>query len=84
MELALFLLVVGMVSVFAVLFIVVFVGNAIILVVNKFVPAEVIPVKKQTTQTITTAIASNKLAAISAAVELVTQGKGRVVDVKKI
>lgn len=84
MELALLLLVVGMLTVMVVLFLVVGVGNMIIRFVNKYVPAEVIVKTKNTVSQTTTAIPANTMAAIVSAVSMVTGGRGNIVDVKKV
>jgi len=80
-QLALQLLGVGMITVFAILFLVVFIGNSIIRFVNRFVGEELVvaPPKKEVQQVID----QQKMAAIVSAVQIVTQGKGRVVKVEK-
>ncbi len=78
---ALLLMVVGMVTVFIILLIVIGLGKALIAFVNKFVPEEAAPAKKAQGPA---PIPSNVLAAISAAVSVVTQGKGKVAKVEKI
>ena len=78
---ALLLMVVGMVTVFIILLIVIGLGKALIAFVNKFVPEEEAPAKKAHGPA---PIPSNVLAAISAAVSVVTQGKGKVAKVEKI
>ena len=81
-DLALQLLGVGMLTVFFILFIVVFLGNIIIQFVNRFIPqAEIVTAQPKTT---TSAIDQKKMAAIVAAVQIVTEGKGKVVNVEKI
>lgn len=83
-ELALQLLFVGMLTVFAILFLVVFIGSTIIKFVNRYVPETVAsaPVAKQTTSIET--IDPKKMSAIVSAVSSVTGGKGKVVKVEKI
>ena len=81
---AFFLMVVGMVTVFVVLFFVVFVGNLIILFINRFVPAAVVePVAAKRVQAASGVIASNKLSAIVAAVDIASHGKARIVSIEK-
>lgn len=75
---AVFLMVVGMVTVFAVLLLVVGIGNVIIRFVNRFLPEEV------AAKPATSAINPNVYSAICSAVSTVTGGKGTVVDVKKL
>lgn len=83
MEEALTLLAIGMVSVMFVLFLIVFVANGMIRVMNKIVP-EVEIVKARSQQTNIPEIASNKIAAITSAINILTQGKGKVTNIQKI
>ena len=78
---ALLLMVVGMTTVFAILLIVIYLGKGLILLVNKYAPEEVVDKKGAQGPA---AIPGNILAAISAAVTVVTQGKGKVAKVEKI
>jgi|APHig6443717817_1056837.scaffolds.fasta_scaffold39546_2 oxaloacetate decarboxylase gamma subunit len=82
MDLAFQLLGIGMLTVFAMLFLVVFIGNMIILFVNKYAPEEeaVIPLRKSTEDVID----PKKMSAIISAVQTVTGGKGKVVKVEKV
>ncbi len=71
---------VGMITVFVVLSLVVLVGNGLTLFVNKFIPEPVqIEVKRSTHS-----IRPGKLAAISAAVEIFSGGKGKITRIDKI
>ena len=81
-DLALQLLGVGMLTVFLILFLVVFLGNIIIRFVNRFVPQAqtVAPAPA----VIPSAVDPKKMAAIVATVQIVTGGKGKVVNVEKI
>lgn len=79
---ALLLMMVGMTTVFAILLIVIYLGKALIALVNKYAPEEVSPVKAGASGQ--APIPGNILAAISAAVTVVTQGKGKVSKVEKI
>ena len=79
---ALLLMVVGMATVFAILLIVIYMGKGLIALVNKYVPEEVVPAKA--VENAPAPIPGNILAAISAAVTVVTQGKGKVAKVEKI
>ncbi|HET6556691.1 MAG TPA: OadG family protein [Prolixibacteraceae bacterium] len=83
MEVALELLGVGMVTVFIILSLVVLIGNLIIRFVNKYMAEDIKPptIKSGTSSV---EINSKKLAAIVSAVNIVTNGAGRVTDVKKI
>ena len=75
---ALLLMVVGMATVFAILLI----GKGLIALVNKYAPEEVSSAKPAASGP--AAIPANVMAAISAAVTVVTQGKGKVAKVEKI
>ena len=80
---ALLLMVVGMATVFAILLIVINLGKALIALVNKYAPEEVAPATKAAAN-VPAPVPGNILAAISAAVTVVTQGKGKVAKVEKI
>ncbi|MBE6288382.1 MAG: oxaloacetate decarboxylase [Mediterranea massiliensis] len=82
LNLALLLMVVGMMTVFIILLIVIGLGKSLILFVNKFIPEEEVLVKKSSTQPVP--IPAHVLAAITAAVQVVTHGKGKVAKVEKI
>ncbi|OQA95163.1 MAG: Oxaloacetate decarboxylase, gamma chain [Bacteroidetes bacterium ADurb.Bin217] len=84
MELALLLLLVGMLTVMVALFLVVGVGNMMIRFANKFLPAEVVTKAKKSVPNARTTIPANTMAAIVSAVSTVTQGKGTVVNVQKV
>lgn len=77
---ALSLLVIGMVMVFIILLLVVAIGNAVILLTNRYVPVV------QKTATGDVAIKGTnpqKLAAIAAVVDMITQGEGRIDSIQK-
>ena len=78
---ALLLMVVGMATVFAILLIVIYLGKCLIALVNKYAPEEVVPAKAAANGP--APVPGNILAAISAAVTVVTQGKGKVAKVEK-
>jgi len=80
LALALELLGVGMITVFLILLLVVILGNLIVLVANKYFPEAVQPKR---TGTAGTSVESNKMAAIIAAVNIVTKGKGKVTNIEK-
>lgn len=65
-----------MITVFVVLSLVVVVGNLLIRIVNRFVAISVSSAKP-------TEISKTKIAAITAAVELITRGKGRITKIEK-
>lgn len=77
---ALSLLLVGMVTVFIILALVVFIGNLVIRLTNRFIPA---PVQPDIPATPGRKMHSKKLAAIVAAVDVVTGGKGKVGRIEK-
>ena len=68
------LLFIGMITVFAVLLLVYITGNLLIRFVNAYLPGSM-PGDE--------GIDKKKVAAINAAVEIVTQGKGEVTEIKK-
>lgn len=79
---ALKLLAVGMLTVFAILLIVIYLGKALIAFVNKFIPEEVKPEKKNLVTNI--AVDNNTKAIINEAVKQITAGKGRVTNISKL
>lgn len=82
-ETALLLMVVGMATVFVILLIVIYLGKLLIALVNKYAPEEAVPAKKETPRS-PAPIQGNILAAITAAVNVVTQGKGKITKVEKL
>lgn len=80
----LLLMAVGMIAVFIILLIVINLGKLLIAVINKVAPEEVAVQKPVTTAQQTTAIDNNTMAAIKAAVNIVTNSKGKVLKVEKI
>lgn len=79
---AVLLMVVGMATVFAILLIVIYLGKGLIALVNKYVPEEVAPAKAAASGP--APIPANVLAAINAAVSVVTHSKGKVAKVERI
>lgn len=79
---ALLLMVVGMATVFAILLIVIYLGKGLIALVNKYAPEEAVPTKAVANSR--ASVPGNIMAAISAAVTVVTHGKGKVAKVEKI
>ncbi|MDW3197144.1 MAG: OadG family transporter subunit [Cytophagales bacterium] len=73
---ALTLMGIGMITVFVVLSLVVVIGNLLIQIVNRFAPVPISPEKKPE-------ISNAKIAAITAAVEMFTAGKGRITKIEK-
>ena len=82
LETALLLMVVGMATVFAILLLVIYLGKLLISLVNKYAPEEQLPAKQGTHSPVP--IPGNIVAAITAAVNVVTQGKGKVAKIEKI
>jgi oxaloacetate decarboxylase gamma subunit len=82
-ETALMLMVVGMVTVFIILVIVIYLGKLLIALVNKYAPEEVKTVKQGSLRS-PAPIPGNIMAAIAAAVNVVTHNKGRVTKVEKV
>ena len=76
LNIALLLMIVGMATVFAILLIVIYLGKGLIALVNKYAPEEA--------ANASAAVPGNIMAAISAAVTVVTQGKGKVAKVEKL
>lgn len=81
LETGLLLMVVGMITVFIILLIVINLGKLLIALVNRFAPEEVVPVKKAAG--VSTSIPPHVLAAITAAVNVVTDNKGKIVKVER-
>jgi len=85
LQTALLLLVVGMITVFIILSLVVFTGRTIIWVVNKyFSEEEKITYDYAMPYIEEDVIYKKKLAAITAAVEIATGGKGRITKVERV
>lgn len=79
-ETGLLLMFVGMTTVFIILLIVINLGKLLITLVNKYAPEEAVPVKGPNGPA---PIQPHVLAAITAAVNVVTHNKGRVVKVER-
>jgi oxaloacetate decarboxylase gamma subunit len=76
------LLVIGMATVFAILFLIVFSGTILIHLVNRFFPDR--PPAESLSEGNEDAPGAKKLAAIAAAVDIATGGRGRAATVRKI
>ncbi len=77
---ALSLLVVGMIMVFLILFLVVFVGNVVIYITNRYLREE----QKKVKEGVALKGANpKKIAVLAAAVDHITQGKGRIDKIQK-
>ena len=84
LRLGLMLMAVGMITVFAILLIVIYLSKLLIAIVNKVAPEEVVAKKTAPAASEPTVIDPNTLAAIKGAVNIVTGGKGKVMKVEKI
>jgi len=80
-ELALQLLGIGMLTVFTILLLVIIIGNTIIKFVNKYIPAAPKVVSSQGGSS--NGISSGKMTAIVAAVQMATNGNGKVTSIEK-
>jgi oxaloacetate decarboxylase (Na+ extruding) subunit gamma len=76
---ALSIMIVGMVTVIFILFSIVMIGNVIIKLTNKYIPDVHTVVKKGTDEP-----AANTRQAITAAINLLTKGRGKVTSITKI
>jgi oxaloacetate decarboxylase (Na+ extruding) subunit gamma len=76
---AFLLMIVGMTTVFAILFLVVGMGNVLIRIINRYFPEPLSPAKVPAR----TAIEPARLAVIAAAVAAVTGGKGHIEQIEK-
>ena len=76
---ALMLMGVGMITVFIVLLLVVLVGNSLIVLVNRYVPEAI-----QRSSDSTPNISAEKIAAITAAVDIQTKGRGKITAIERI
>lgn len=81
---ALTLMAVGMITVFVILLIVINLSKLLIAIVNKVAPEEVVVKKDSRTSSAPVVIDPNTLAAIKEAVNIVTNGKGKLAKVEKI
>ncbi|NJN25576.1 MAG: OadG family protein [Cyclobacteriaceae bacterium] len=81
-SIALELLAVGMITVFTILALIVILGNLLTTVVNKFFPEPAAP--QVAKASIPHAIDGRKMAAIVAAVDIVTEGKAKVTSITNI
>jgi oxaloacetate decarboxylase gamma subunit len=77
---ALSIMVVGMITVFFILFLIVLIGNLIIRFSNKYIPEEVVAVKSKKA----VVSSDNTLKAIEAAIDVITKGRGKITNIKKI
>ena len=84
MTLGLQLLIVGMLTVFAILLIVIFGGKLLIKFVNMVAPEEVVSAKKKLATTATGVVDPSTMAILQEVVKQVTGGKGRLESAKKV
>ena len=78
----LILMVVGMVTVFVILLIVIYLGKLLIALVNKYIPEDAVPVKAGRQGP--AAVPGHVMAVLAAAVNVVTGGKGKVSKVERL
>ena len=77
---ALSIMIVGMITVIIILLLIVFIGNVIIKLSNKYLPEEIGETKgKKTGEP-----SNNIYAAIVAVIDIVTKGRGKVTNIKKL
>ena len=81
---ALQLLVVGMLTVFAVLLIVIYLGKLLIWAVNKWAPEETVAKKVAPAAKAIASIDANTKAIIDATISQITGGKGRAAKIEKV
>ena len=77
------LLLVGMITVFTILFLVIFTGRVLILIVNRYFPAEQISSKFETTYKTTSETDKKIVAVLEATVNQITGGKGKIEEINK-
>lgn len=77
---ALSIMIVGMITVILILLLIVFIGDLLIRLSNKYLPEEIVETKvKKTVEP-----SNNTFAAIAAAIDIVTKGRGKATDIKKL
>ena len=76
------LMAVGMVTVFIILLVIIILGKLLTMLVNKYAPAEEVTSPKHSKTP--APIPGNILAAITAAVNVVTQNKGKITKIEKM
>jgi oxaloacetate decarboxylase gamma subunit len=79
---AITLMVVGMITVFLVLFLVYITGNILIRAINRWIPDTSIPVPVNSGSP-SSEIPSKTIAAITTAVEIVSDGKAQIINIEK-
>lgn len=82
--LALQLMVVGMITVFIILMIVIQLGKWLIQIVNKVAPEEMAPPKTPTAHPVKSTVDAQTLSVIQAAVAQITGGKGSIKNVERL
>ncbi len=75
------IMIVGMITVFLILCLVVLIGNVLIRLTNKFWPE--VEIVKKNTGTAAAVSSDGTVAAIVAAVDVVTKGKGKITKISK-
>jgi oxaloacetate decarboxylase gamma subunit len=77
---ALIITAVGMITVFFILFLIIFIGNLLIRFANKYLPEEVVVKKTSKSDGNSTQIYQ----AIEAAIDVFSKGKGKVTNIRKL
>lgn len=77
---ALSIMAVGMITVFFILFLIILIGNLIIRLSNRYLPEEATVVKTKKVN----ASSDNTLKAIEAAIDVITKGRGKITNIKKL
>lgn len=75
---ALTLMVIGMITVFVVLFLVYLTGNLLIAAINRWFPEPAASYQKTRSE-----ISNQKIAAVTAAIEVFSKGKARITNIEK-
>lgn len=78
---AFMLMIVGMATVFTILLLIIYIAQQLIRFVNKYIPEEIVEKKNNTSAP---ALSPRKVAAITSAVNIITNGKGRIVTIEKL
>lgn len=76
------LMVIGMITVFVILYVVIYFGKLLIFLVNKFAPEEV--TKKEIASPTKVPVDAKTISIIQSAVNALTGGKGKVMKVEKL
>lgn len=81
---AILISIVGMLTVFGILALVVLTGNSLVRIVNRFAPLPAKVKQNSSIQTSSSLISQKKIAVITAAVSAVSQGKAKIEKIEKM